>query len=209
MKKVLILGATGGTGRHAVLKALARGHDVTVLVRDRGRLPAGTERARVIAGDVLNPAKVDEAMHGQDAIVSALGVGKSFKPGGLIAQSVPIIVKAAEDAGVRRIVFTSAYGVGETYRDTPLLARIFIFVLLRDIYADKTAGEEILRRSGLDWTIVCPTTLTDKPGTGQYRIGERLELRGLPTIARADVADFLVGQIADRQYVRKGVLISR
>jgi uncharacterized protein YbjT (DUF2867 family) len=209
MKRVLILGATGGTGREAVLKALARGYDVTVLVRHPDRLPPGAERAHVVVGDVLDPGAVEAAVRGQDAIVSALGVGKSFKPGGLIAQSVPITVKAAEAAGVRRIVFTSAYGVGETYRDTPLLARIFIFVLLRDIYADKTAGEEILRRSGLDWTIVCPTTLTDKPGTGQYRIGERLELRGLPTIARADVADFLVGQIADRQYVRKGVLISR
>jgi hypothetical protein len=112
-----------------------------------------------------------------------------------------------EGGGVRRLIFTSAYGVGDTWRDVPLLPRTLMRLLFRDLYADKAAGEEHIRASGLDWTIVYTVTLTDGPRTGRYRAGERLALRGFPRVSRADVADFLVAQIEDRTYVRKGVLI--
>jgi putative NADH-flavin reductase len=81
-------------------------------------------------------------------------------------------------------------------------------LLFRDLYGDKAAGEGALQRSGLDWTLVYPTTLTNGPRTGHYRAGERLALRGLPRISRADVADFLLTQLEDRTYLKKGVLIS-
>ena len=208
MKKVLILGATGGTGKHLLAQALARGHDVTVLVRSPDRLPPGVERARVLTGDALDDAALAEAVQGQDTVVSALGVGSSFKSRSLIARSVPAILRAMENAGVRRLVFTSAYGVGETFRDVPLLPSILMRLLFRDLYADKALGDDVIRRSALDWTLVYPTTLTNGPNTGTYRAGERLHLRGLPTISRADVADFLANQIEDTTYLKKGVLIS-
>jgi putative NADH-flavin reductase len=103
---------------------------------------------------------------------------------------------------------TSAYGVGDTYGDVPLLARFLIRVLLRDLYADKLAGQEILFRSSVDWTIVYPVTLTNGPRTGVYRVGEHLSLHGLPRISRADVADCLLTQVEDRRYLKKGVLAS-
>ena len=81
-------------------------------------------------------------------------------------------------------------------------------LLLRDVYADKSAGEEELHRSGLDWTLVYPVTLTNGPRTGRYRVGERLPLRGVPRIARADVAEFLLSQIGETNYLRRGVLVS-
>jgi putative NADH-flavin reductase len=148
------------------------------------------------------------AVHGQDIVISALGVGKSLKSSGLIARSVPAIVRAMESQSVRRLIFISAYGVGVTRRHVPLLARVLIRVLLKDLYIDKEAGEGDLRRSGLDGTLVYPTTLTNGPKTGRYRVGERLELHGLPRVSRADVADFILSQLEDRQYVRRGVLIS-
>jgi uncharacterized protein YbjT (DUF2867 family) len=80
--------------------------------------------------------------------------------------------------------------------------------LLRDVYRDKEAGEVELRASLLDWTIVYPAGLVDRPATGQYRVGERLALRGFPTIARSDLAGFLLDQVEDTRYVRKGVLVS-
>jgi uncharacterized protein YbjT (DUF2867 family) len=110
--------------------------------------------------------------------------------------------------GVRRLIFTSAFGVGDTYRDVPMVPRIFIRVLLQDIYRDKALGEAALRASGLDWTLVYPTGLVDGPAIGHCRAGERLSLRGFPRIARADVASFLLTQLDDQTYVRKGVLIS-
>lgn len=96
-----------------------------------------------------------------------------------MAHSMPRIIRAMEGAGVRRLVVMSAFGVGETFRD-----------------------------STLDWTLVYPTGLVDRPATGQYRVAVRLSLRGVPTIARAEVAAFLLTQIADRAFVRKGVLVS-
>jgi len=148
------------------------------------------------------------AMRGQDAVISALGVGKSFKSGGLIGQATPRIIRSMQAAGVRRLVFTSAFGVGETRRDVPLIPRLFMRTLLRDVYRDKEAGDVVLRDSLLDWTIVYPAGLVDRPATGQYRVGERLALRGFPTIARSDVAGFLLDQVDDTRFVRKGVLVS-
>jgi putative NADH-flavin reductase len=208
MKKVLILGATGGTGKHLLHEALARGYDVTVLARSLERLPSGVDRARVIKGDALDDAALADAVNGQDVVVSALGVGSSLKSRSLIARTVPAIVRAMTNAGVRRLILTSAYGVGETYRDVPILPSILMRVLFRDLYADKALGDGEVRRSGLDWTLVYPTTLTNGPKTGEYRAGERLHLRGLPTISRADVAEFLANQIEDETYLRKGVLVS-
>jgi putative NADH-flavin reductase len=211
-RKVLVLGATGGTGRQVVAQAVRLGHTVTALVRDPTRLSTrdiAPERLRVVTGSLNDDGSaLAAAMQGQDVVISALGVGKSFRSGGLISRSMGRIIHEMEAQGVRRILVTSAFGVGETYRDVPPLPRLFIRLLLGDIYRDKLAGEELLRRSTLDWTVVCPTGLVDGPATAQHRVGERLALRGMPRIARADVAAFLLAQMDDRTFERKQVLIS-
>lgn len=207
-RKVLVLGATGGTGQQVVTQALQLGHAVTALARDPARVSLSSDRLRVIKGSVTDAEALAGAMRGQDVVISALGAGKSFKPRGLIADSVPRIVRAMKDEGVRRLVFTSAFGVGETLRDAPLVPRIFMRTLLRNIYRDKVAGESQLVDSGLDWTLVCPTGLVDGNPTGRCRAGERLSLRGFPTVRRGDVAAFLLAQIDDPSYLGKRVLIS-
>lgn len=208
-KHILVLGATGRTGREVVSQALDLGQRVTVFVRDPQRLTTSADRLRVISGSVTEggPALAD-AVHGQDAVISALGTGKSLRAHGLIAHAIPRIVAAMQAERVNRLVFTSAYGVGATRQHVPLLPRILIKLLLRDLYRDKHAGEEQLRRSDLEWTLVYPVSLADRPASGRYRAGEHLALRGLPTVSRADVAAFLLKQVDDRQYVRRGVLIS-
>jgi len=210
--KLLILGATGGTGRHAVAAALAQGYDVTVLVRDRAKLPPEAARVSIREGDARDPDAVAKAAVGQQAAISILGVGggrAGLTPNGLIAETTPRLLRALEAAGVPRLVFTSAYGVGETWRDVPGIPRILMKTLLKKVYADKTIGDDLVRRSALDWTLVYPTTLNDKPGTGKVRTGERLDLRGVPGVSRADVAAFLVSQVERRDFIRKGVLITQ
>ena len=208
-KRVLVLGATGGTGRQVVSQALEQGHQVTVFVRNPDRLGLQHDRLRTLTGTLPeNEQAFAAAVRGQDVVISALGRGNSLNSLGLITRCMPVIVKAMGSQGVRRLIFTSAYGVGVTKRDVPLIPRIMIRVLLHDLYADKQAGEEILRRSGLDWTLVYPTTLTNGPRTGRYRVGERLALGGVPRISRADLAQFIVSQIDDATFVRAGVLIS-
>lgn len=110
-------------------------------------------------------APLASAMRGQDAVISVLGVGKSFKSGGVIGQATPRIIRSMQAAGVRRLVFTSAFGVGETRRDVPLIPRLFMRTLLRDVYRDKEAGDVEVRSSLLDWTIVHPAGLVDRPAT--------------------------------------------
>jgi putative NADH-flavin reductase len=209
-KRILLLGSTGGTGREVLSQALQRGYEVTVLVRSPERLPASaSNRVKVLTGSIPDDdGALAAAMRARDVVISALGVGNSLRSSGLIARSIPAIVRVMKDEGVGRLILTSAYGVGETRRDVPLLPRILMRSLLRDIYADKEAGEDLLRRSNVDWTIVYPATLTNGPRTGRYRSGERLELHGFPRISRADVADFILKQVEDRSYLRKGVLIS-
>lgn len=210
-KRILVLGATGGTGKQVVTQAIEHGHDVTVFVRNPDRLVSKPNGVRVFVGDVTDSGSaLAEAAHNQDAVISALGLGRSLKSNGLIARSVPAIARAMEAEGVRRLIFLSAYGVGATYKDTPVLPRILTRTLLKDMYDDKNAADEELRRVGnsIDWTIVYSVTLTNGPRTGRYRAGERLALRGLPKISRADVAEFMLKQVDDMTYLRKGVLLS-
>lgn len=208
--KLLIVGATGGTGRAAVKEARAVGHTVTVFVRDLAKLSDDEKRdVRVVTGSLPdNEDALADAMRGQQAVISALGRGKSFASHDLIKQSVPPLLRAMSQARVRRLVFTSAFGLNDTWQDAPLGPRIFVKTLLRGIYADKRVAEAMIKQSDLDWTIVHPTGLTDGRRTGTWRSGEHLKLSGLPRISRADTAAFLVSQLNDTSYLKKTVLVS-
>jgi uncharacterized protein YbjT (DUF2867 family) len=209
VRRILILGATGGTGRNVVEQSAAMALEVTVLVRTPEKLPSTSRAVRVVTSDILTDSPtVRSAFAGQDAVISTLGLGQSFKSGGLIAQAAPVIVSAMREHGIRRLVFTSAFGVGATWQDTPFVPRLFVKTLLRNVYADKAAGEQVILNSGLDWTIVYPTGLTDGPRTKTTRVGERLDLSGFPRVSRADVAAVLLRQLDDRSFVGKGILVS-
>ena len=156
-RRLLVLGGTGGTGQQVISQALQRGHEVTAFVRSPQRLTITNDRLRVLAGSVTDDSRaLADAVRDQDAVISTLGAGRSFKSGDLISQTMPRIVGAMENHGVRRLIFTSAFGVGLTHRDVPLVPRLFMRLLLRDIYRDKASGEATLRDSGLDWTLVYP-----------------------------------------------------
>jgi putative NADH-flavin reductase len=206
--RLLILGATGGTGRQLVTQALEAGHHVTAFVRSPEKIPTRHDRLRLVKGDVLDGSTaLADAVRGQDALVSALGRGLSFKSENLIQRSVPPILSAMQSQGVQRLVFTSAIGVGETVHDVPFFPRLMARFPLRNIYADKAIGDDLIRRSALAWTLVQPAMLTDGPLTGKYRSGERLEMRGIPKISRADVAHFILTEVETARYVRKTVLL--
>jgi putative NADH-flavin reductase len=208
-KKLLIIGATGGTGRSLVEQGLDSGHHVTAFVRNPDKVTQHHDCLRVVAGDAASGApSLSQAMRGQDAVLSALGRGQSFKADSLIQRSVPHLLAAMQEHRVRRLVFISALGVAETVQEIPLPVRLFQRLLLRDIVADKAAGEALIRRSGLEWTIVHPALLTNGPLTGTYRAGERLKLRGFPTISRADTAHFLLSQLDDRSYIGKVAILA-
>jgi putative NADH-flavin reductase len=179
---------------------------VTALVRDPTRLPIQHERLRVTIGTIEDDsAPLQQSLKGQDVVISALGRGQSLKSDHLIQRAVPPLLAAMTAAGVGRLVFTSGIGVGDAYADAPLFSRIVIKVLLRNIYADKAIGEDLVRMCGLEWTIVQAAQLTNGPLTRRYEAGEDLKQHGMPTVSRADLAHFLLNQVDDRTYVRKTV----
>jgi putative NADH-flavin reductase len=204
--KLLILGPTGRLGQQLIAQALEQGHEVTAFARSPGKIAQASDRLRVVQGDVLHSQSVDAAAQGKDAVISALGVGESFKSGGLIARSMPNIVRAMENAGIRRFVLTS--GVILKLEQVPPILKLVMRLLMTDLMADKRAGEDILRASNLDWTVVYPTRLTNGSKTGQYRHGEVLRLRGIPVISRADVADLILKLLGDPTSIRKEIVAS-
>jgi putative NADH-flavin reductase len=207
--KLFVLGATGPTGLQIVRQALAQGHEVTAFVRDPARLPITDRNLKVVTGALPGDARaLAEALRGRDAVISSLGLHNALRSYGFMERSLRLLVPAMEREGVRRLIVVSANGVGDTHRHAPLLPRIMYRLLLADIFADKKAGEDIVRASGLDWTFAYPTLLTNGPRTGNYRAGERLELKGMPKISRADVADFVLRQLKDPAFVKKGAVIS-
>ena len=113
--KLLILGATGGTGKEIVTQALAAGHEVTTLVRDRSKVTPDHPHLTVVdGGDIATDGRALAAsMRDQAAVISALGRGKTFKSANLIQRSVPRIIDAMKANGVSRLIFTSALGVGD------------------------------------------------------------------------------------------------
>jgi putative NADH-flavin reductase len=206
--KLLVLGGTGATGREIVSQALAAGHDVTLVARASSTVPSPAPKLRVVRGELDQARALTDAVTGHDVVLSALGRGLSFTSEHLMERSVPHILSAMKAAGVRRLIFLSALGVGETYQGIPIGPKIFVNTLLRGICADKLVGDSLIRQSGLDWTLVHPAQLTNGPRTGQYRWGERLALTGLPAISRADTAHFIIDHLTDAAIVGKTIVLA-
>jgi putative NADH-flavin reductase len=126
----------------------------------------------------------------------------------LMERSVTAILNAMQQSGVRRLQMVSALGVGDTYADSPILPKLFLRTLLRGIYADKLVGDNMVRESNADWTILQPAVLTDGPLTRRYRAGDHLALSGMPSISRADVAHYILDRINDTDTFRKTIVLA-
>jgi len=206
--KLLILGATGPTGNHALTRALDHGDDVHVLVRSPEKLGDLAGRVAVTAGDARDADCVARAMDGCDAVISALGRGGSPRHGDLFTDAASAVVAAAQRTGVRRLVWMSSFGVGDTIRTATLTQRLGYRTFLRGIFANKAAAEEFLRASDLEWTFVYPTALTNGPARGGCRVGESLCMHGMERVSRADVAAFMHEEAHAGRWLRRGVVIS-
>lgn len=206
---ILVLGATGGTGRLIVREALARGHDVTALVRSpdkAGDLPG----ARCVTGDARDVDVLRGALKGQDAVVSALGTPASpFREVTLLSSATRALVEAMTAEQVARLVAITGIGAGDSAGHGGFLFdRVIHPLLLRHVYADKNRQEDIVRASGLDWVLVRPAVLNDKPGRGAVRALEDLSRFHGGTIAREDVARFVVDQIGTDRWLGRSPLIA-
>ncbi|WP_409467833.1 NAD(P)-dependent oxidoreductase [Streptomyces sp. HC307] len=205
---LLILGATGPTGRHVVDLALRAGDTVTVLARRPEALDDLADQVNVVAGDATSHNDVAKAMIGQDVVVSALGRSTSVRADDLFTRAAAAMIGAAKEKGVSRLVWLSSFGVGDTYRSASAAQKVMYSTFLRNIYANKEISEKAIRSSGLDWTLVYPTMLTKGPAKGSYLVGERLPMKGNPTISRADVADFMYKAAHSPEWIHRDAVIT-
>jgi hypothetical protein len=243
--KLLIFGATGGTGRALVEQALEQGHVVTAFARDPAKVRTTHKNLHVVKGDVSNYGSVDAAINGQDAVLSALGVKvriagivtvtilcqifAAFVPlsrplAWLVRAGVPVlsmlifssrktalsegtrnIVQAMQKHGVKRFVWESSLGIGDSKgRLGFLYSFLLIPLLLRGVFADKEVQEKIIKDSALEWVIVRPVALTNDPRKGIYKDGMSVGHRFFTAkISRADVSDFMLKQLTDNMYLRQ------
>lgn len=202
--RILIVGATGGTGRELVARALARGHAVTALVRNPSRLRIDHPQLTVVKGDVLDRGSVDAAVRGQDAVLSALGHRRYFYPTRILSEGTSNILHAMEAHGVPRFVCETSLGLGDSAGRLGLLYTLFVIpVILPFYFWDKTRQERAITRSSLEWVIVRPGALTNGAARGAYRHGRAIGSFFLTVaISRADVADFMLDQLTSNTYLR-------
>ena len=195
---LVVLGAAGRTGRLVVEQALAAGHPVTALVRSPEKLTLRHPKLRVVVGDATDPAALSRALAGAGAVISTLGSRRS-----VIADSSRALVMAAREAGVNRVLILSSWLVQRDH--LPALTRVLTSIAMGSVITDKVAGEQLIRDSDLDWTIVYPSVLTDGPAVGSVVLPDGATRGIVERISCADVAAWLVHAAIEDQYSGQAV----
>jgi putative NADH-flavin reductase len=205
--RLAIFGATGNTGLELVKQALEEGHTVTAFVRDPARLAIEDANLTLVTGDVFDAASVTKAVQGQDAIVCALGAGSELKKTTVRTAGTINIINGMQQNNLKRLVVVTAMGVGESWDDLSLFNKLFYATLLKSSRDDHETQEAAVKESGLDWTIIRPSGLTDTPKTGVYETGENISA-ATSKIARADVADLILKELEQNKRIGKAVTIT-
>ena len=199
--KVVVFGATGGTGLELCRQAAEAGHTVTAYVRSPEKLTIKHPNVSCVKGTLEDAAAVEEAVKDKDAVLVALGSNTLLTRDTVCSAGTRVILNAMKNTGVRRIVVCSSFGVGpENRKLIPWIMRVVIYNPL----IDKDEQEADIQKSDTDWIIVRPVGLVDQPARGNIHVEPSGSLP-VPChkISRADVAAFMLGQLEDRTYVHK------
>lgn len=206
---ITVIGASAGVGLETVKRALDRGHKVTTLSRSAINLPAGNNLV-TISGSATSKADLQKSIEKADAVIVALGTGKSMKATTLYSDFARLLanVQSESSANIPFIILTG-FGAGDSGPYNSLMMKIFFSLLLKDVYADKTKMEEIIASSKMKWVIVRAGMLKDNPLTEKYRTETKL-YKGIKigSINRADVADYMVKQAENTTDLNQYVSLS-
>ena len=206
--RLLIIGASQGTGALAVKTALERGHEVTAFARSPQKLALDHAKLKKVSGDFHQRAAVEAAVRGQDAVIitaSATSL-KGFKENpSYFSQGTAHVIDAMRTTGVRRLVVLSALFTGESRKLANFFVdKVIVSFLLKRPYEDHERQEQLVKSSGLDWVIARPGRLTNGPARRRYV--KETAIKPVPSmISRADVADFLVEAAEVDAWVGKAV----
>ncbi len=207
-----LFGASGRTGQLLTEGALAKGHTLSVLVRKPASYPYAA-RVKVVEGDAFTPRAIAETLMGAEAVLSALGA-RSLGKEDVLERAVPLIVRAMDDVGLKRIVVLGSAGALDSALDKQPAYRRWIVenlvykTMLKWPVASQRAQIQALEASDLDWTMVMPPMLTNGAARGAYRVDGAALPRNGSSISRADVAEFMLQQVGSSTWSRKGVYIT-
>jgi uncharacterized protein YbjT (DUF2867 family) len=208
MAKVLVIGASRGIGLATVRTLLAGGHSVRAMARNARDIPIDDARLEKLDGDALDKAAVERALGGIEAAIQSIGVAIApeaiLNGTTLFSRATRVLVDAMRARGAGRLIMVTGFGAGDSRgKGGFLYASVMFPLLLKRIYDDKDVAEQIVRASGLDWTIVRPGTLTNGPATGRYQVLVEPASWRAGMISRADVADFLAKEVDSTAYLGK------
>jgi putative NADH-flavin reductase len=201
--RILIIGASKGIGLETTRQSLAAGYDVRALARSASSINLHDARLEKVPGDALNQHDVEGALAGVDAVIVTLGVGlgELAKPVHLFSDATRVLIAAMKVKEVNRLICVTGFGAGDSHASIGLLQRVPFQIVFGRAYDDKSRQEQLIKESGLHWTIVRPGVLTNGLRTGRYKVlREPSEWRN-GIISRSNVADFLVKQIDDRTFI--------
>ncbi len=212
MSRLLIFGATGGTGAALVRQALEAGHEVSAFARNPASIPVPHhERLRALRGDIMDAEQVSRAVAGHDAVLSAVG-SRGPGPTCVYSEGISNVLRAMKAHGVRRLIVTSAAALADD-RPSARWLRFLAKPLRRDPHSDMRRMEEAVRQSDVTWTLVRLPKLTLGRLTQDYRVSiDKPPPGGFflsgPTLSREDAAHFMIAQLASVDYVHKAVALS-
>jgi len=200
--KLFVIGATGRTGREIFKQALARGHHVTAFVRSPESITLKNERLTVLKGNAMDENQLFNAMQNHDAVLSALGPRKPFKPSSLLHDSALATTRAMNRSGVKRLLVLSAAA------HFPGIPNRIVSLILRNHMRDSRAMEQVVQASGLDWTIARPPRLTEED-YATYRSREDAAPKMGFSLSHKAVAAFMLDAIEQQKHFRKIVGIAK
>jgi putative NADH-flavin reductase len=210
--RILLLGATGRTGRLLLTQAISRGHEVRVVVRDRHKIRVKDPGLFVLQGHPADKACLGKMMGGCDAVLSTLNISRynDFPwaplrtPKNFLSDVMSQVISLSEEHGVGRIIFTSAWGVGETESELPGWFRWLVKKSnLRYPYADLLSTEALLKRTPLEWTAVRPTVLTNSKKIVPAKVSYPGNKPSSLFISRASVASFMLDALEQGLCIRE------
>lgn len=207
--KVIVFGASGSVGIEIVKQGLQRGLSVTAFVRNPEKFPLHqTANLTIVKGDVFNPKEVKVAIAHQDAVLCALGDGSIGK---VRATGTQHIINAMWAANVRRLICQTTLGMGASYANLNFFwKRIMFGLILKKAFKDHQLQEQYVFKSGLDYTLVRPSALTDGAMDDDYEVGfDGVKMRLTLKISRRNVANFMLNQLTDSTYLKRAVGISK
>jgi putative NADH-flavin reductase len=208
--KIAVFGSTGNVGKLLVEQALAEGYDVVAYARNPSKLTIKNDRLAIVQGELSDEAAIERAVPGVDAVISVMGPSGNTK-GNPITQGMKNIMAVMKKHGIRRLIALSTASAKDP-NDKPdiKLKSMISFVRLATpgAYSDIVGWSEAIRASGLDWTLARVLLLNDKPKTGNVRVGYPGRDKLGSDVSRADLANFMLGQVKDTKYIRQAPVIT-